>query len=212
MPKETLTPAEAKAMLHRVADAIIEAEPLLSQADRDLGDGDHGLGMARGMRAAKEALDAEDFAGVDKVFAAVGSAMMSSMGGASGVVFGSMFKAGGKAMKGEENLTSAGIAATLSAAAEVIQKRGGAKAGDKTMLDALIPAGDKAAEVSGQPLHTAVAAIADAAEAGKDASKPMIATMGRAKTLGERSIGFPDAGAISVAIILRTMSDYLSSD
>lgn len=212
MPKESLNPAEAKAMLHRVADVIIESEPLLSQADRDLGDGDHGLGMQRGMRAAKEALDAEEsFDEAGKVFATMGKAMMSSMGGASGVVFGSMFRAGGKAMKGETDLTSAGLAATLSAAAESVMQRGGAKLGDKTMLDALIPAAEKAAEVSGQPLHEALGAIADAAEAGKEASKDLIATMGRAKTLGERSLGFPDAGACSVSIILRTMADFVAA-
>lgn len=211
MPKDSLTPAEAKAMLHRVADAIIEAEPLLSQADRDLGDGDHGIGMARGMNAAKEALDAEEFEGVDKVFKAVGQAMMSSMGGASGVVFGTMFRAGGKAMKGETTLTASGLAETLSAAAAGIADRGGAKPGDKTMLDALVPAAEKAAEVRDQPLHSALSAIADAAEAGKEASKDLIATMGRAKTLGERSVGFPDAGAVSVSIILRTMSDFVAA-
>ena len=211
MPKETLTPSEAKAMLHAVADAIIAAEPLLSQADRDLGDGDHGIGMSRGMNAAKEALDAEEFEGVDKVFATVGKAMMSSMGGASGVVFGTMYRAGGKAMKGETDLTTAGLAETLAAAAVAISDRGGAKAGDKTMLDALIPAAEKAAEVKDQPLSESLATIADAAEAGRDASKALIATMGRAKTLGERSIGFPDAGACSVAIMLRTMSDFVAA-
>lgn len=210
MPKDSLTPAESKAMLHAVADAIIAAEDLLSQADRDLGDGDHGLGMSRGMKAAKAALDAEEsFESADKVLFTMGKAMMSSMGGASGVVFGSMFRAAGKAMKDAPTLTTAGLADTLSAAAETIQQRGGAKPGDKTMLDALIPAAEKAAELKDQPLHAALPAISDAAEAGKEASKGMLAVMGRAKTLGERSIGFPDAGAISVTIILKTMRDFV---
>ena len=83
--------AEVKSMLLQVADAIIAAEPQLSQADRDLGDGDHGIGMARGMNAAKEAL-AADFSTVDEPLVAMGKAMMESMGGASGVVFGTVFR------------------------------------------------------------------------------------------------------------------------
>ncbi len=210
MAKDTLNAAEVTAMLHLVADAIIVAEPLLSQADRDLGDGDHGLGMARGMNAAKEALAVGEFTTVDQPLVTMGQAMMSSMGGASGVVFGTVFR-GGKVLKEQANLDSAGLAAWLQSAAEGVMKRGGAKPGDKTMIDALVPAADKASEVAGQPLGDAITAVADAAEAGKEASKAMIATMGRAKTLGERSVGFPDAGALSMTIIFGTMRDYICS-
>ena len=210
MPMDALSPAQCREMLLAVADAIIAAEPELSQADRDLGDGDHGLGMQRGMTAAKEAL-ADDFDSVDQPFTAMGKAMMSSMGGASGVVFGTLFRATGRALKGDELLRSPGLAAGLEAAAGAISQRGGAKAGDKTMLDALIPASEKAAEVTEEPISSALTAIAGAAEAGVEASKDLIATMGRAKTLGERCLGLPDPGALSVAIIFRTMSDYSNS-
>jgi dihydroxyacetone kinase phosphoprotein-dependent L subunit len=196
-------------MLQRVAEAIIEAEPLLSEADRRLGDGDHGLGMKRGMEAALEALsESDEQASVGDLFGAVGKAMMSSMGGASGVVFGSMFRAGAKALKDSpEALTSEGVAALLQQATETIMKRGGAKPGDKTMLDALDPARQAARLSMQKPLAEALTQVAAAAEAGRDRSESMIATMGRAKTLGEASIGHPDAGACSVAIILRTMAD-----
>lgn len=197
-------------MLHLVADAIIAAEPLLSQADRDLGDGDHGIGMARGMNAAKEALAAGGFSTVDEPLVATGKAMMSSMGGASGVVFGTVFR-GGKELKGSNLLDSPGLAKWLQSAADGVMKRGGAKPGDKTMIDALVPAAEKAAEVQSLSLPEAVTAVADAAEAGKEASKAMIATMGRAKTLGEKSVGFPDAGALSMTIIFSTMRDYICS-
>ena len=98
-PLAELSPADSKAMLHLIADRIIAAEAELSEADRRLGDGDHGLGMQRGMTAAKAALDelASD-ATVADTFSTMGRAMMSSMGGASGVVFGSLFSAGKKAL------------------------------------------------------------------------------------------------------------------
>ncbi len=208
MAKETLDTAQTKEMLLQVADAIIAAEPELSQADRDLGDGDHGLGMSRGMTAAKEALEAGQFSTVDEPLVATGQAMMSSMGGASGVVFGTVFR-GGRALKGSESLDSAGLAAWLQSAAEGVMKRGGAKPGDKTMIDALVPAAEKAAEFAAQRLPDAISAVAEAAEAGKEASKEMVASMGRAKTLGERSVGFPDAGALSMTIIFGTMRDYV---
>jgi len=89
--------------------------------------------------------------------------------------------------------------------------RGGAKPGDKTMIDALYPAAEKAAEVAGSSLPEAITAVAAAATAGKEASKAMIATMGRAKTLGEQSIGHPDAGACSVVVIFDAMKEYICS-
>ena len=118
MSQDSLDPAQTKAMLQQVADAIIAAEPELSEADRRLGDGDHGLGMQRGMTAAKEALaETDDDSPVGEIFTAVGMAMMSSMGGASGVVFGSLFRMGKKAMKeSPEAFTSQGLADLLALA------------------------------------------------------------------------------------------------
>ncbi len=211
MAKESLSPNECRDMLLAVADKIIESEPILTDADRALGDGDHGIGMERGMKAVKEKLEGQDFDSIDKPFTTMGMAMMSSMGGASGAVFGTLFRAGGKALAEAESLGAAQVAAFFTAAAEGVQKRGGAKPGDKTMVDALVPAAEKAEEMKSESLATAIAAVAEAAEAGKVASEDLIATMGRAKTLGERSLGKPDAGAVSVSIIVATMSDYVAS-
>jgi phosphoenolpyruvate---glycerone phosphotransferase subunit DhaL len=203
------SPEQVRQIMLRVADAIIEAEPMLSQADRDLGDGDHGLGMKRGMEAVKTQLQAQDPSSVEQVFVTTGMAMMSSMGGASGALFGTLFRAGGKAIAGRPALDSEGLALLLEAALEGVMKRGGAKPGDKTMIDALAPAAAKAREVAGQPMPDALAAVADAAIAGKEASKDMIAQFGRAKTLGEACLGFPDAGALSITVILNTMRNAL---
>ena len=203
-----LTPEQVRQMMLQVAEAIIVAEPLLSQADRDLGDGDHGLGMKRGMEAVKAQLEPLEPSSVEQVFVTTGTAMMSSMGGASGALFGTVFRAGGKALSGRGSFDAEGLALLLEAANEGVMKRGGAKPGDKTMIDALAPAAAKAREVSAAPLAEALEAVSQAAEAGKEASKDMIAQFGRAKTLGEACLGFPDAGAWSVTIILATMLAY----
>lgn len=205
-----LTTDQTVSMLNQVCDAIIAAEPLLTDADRNLGDGDHGIGMARGMTSAKEALSNE-FNTPGEALKAMGTAMMTSMGGASGAIFGTLFRAGGKACGDATTFGSPELSETLSKAVEGIIKRGGAKIGDKTMLDALIPASEVAKESETKELNESLSLIATAAEEGKEASKDLIATMGRAKTLGEKSIGHPDAGACSVAIILQTMSDYVNS-
>ena len=208
MGKESLTTTEVRDMMLAVANKIIESEPILTDADRALGDGDHGVGMERGMTAVKEKLDGEEFACPGKVFMAMGMAMMSSMGGASGALFGTMFRAGGKAMGDAETFGGAECAILFKEAAEGVMKRGGAEPGAKTMVDALVPASEAAAANADKPVSDALAAVADAAEAGKEASKDMIATMGRAKTLGEKSLGKPDAGAVSVSIITATMRDF----
>ena len=209
MPKAHLSKDEVKAMLLLACERIIAAEPMLSQADRDLGDGDHGMGMERGMRAATEKLNAGEVESIEKAFATVGMAMMSSMGGASGAIFGTFFRNGGKALNGKETLDAAGLAAFLQAGVDGVKQRGGAAIGDKTCVDAMEPAAAKAAEVSAQALPEAITAVAAAAEAGKEASKAMVAKFGRAKTLGEACIGFPDAGACSVVVIITAFRDYI---
>ena len=211
MSKTTLTPDQVKEMLLLVAERIIAAEPALSEADRNLGDGDHGLGMERGMKAAKEKLNATPPDSVEKAFSTVGMAMMSSMGGASGAIFGTFFRNGGKALAGKESLDAAGLAAFFQAGVDGVKQRGGAAVGDKTCVDAMEPAAQKAAEVAGASLAEAITAIAAATEAGKEASKAMVAKFGRAKTLGEACIGFPDAGACSVVVIVNAMRDYINA-
>ncbi len=210
MPKTSLSKDEVKAMLILACERIIAAEPMLSQADRDLGDGDHGMGMERGMRAAIEKLNAGEVESIEKAFSTVGMAMMSSMGGASGAIFGTFFRNGGKALDGKDTFDAAGLAAFLKAGVDGVKQRGGAAIGDKTCVDAMEPAANKAAEVADQSLPEAIIAVAAAADAGKEASKAMIAKFGRAKTLGEACIGFPDAGACSVVVIIDAFRDFIA--
>jgi dihydroxyacetone kinase-like protein len=211
MPKPSLSKDEVKAMLLLACERVIAAEPQLSEADRNLGDGDHGLGMQRGMTAAKEKLEAGDVESIEKAFGTVGMAMMSSMGGASGAIFGTFFRNGGKALAGKDIFDAAGLAAFLQAGVDGVKQRGGAAVGDKTVVDAMQPAAEKAAEVSTQALPQAIDAVAAAALGGLEASKAMVAKFGRAKTLGEACVGFPDAGAMSVTVIIGAMKDYISA-
>lgn len=209
MSAKSLDVDEVVAMLHGVADKIIASEPELSEADRNIGDGDHGLGMQRGMTAAKEKLAQGGFPSIDKAFMGVGMAMMSSMGGASGAIFGTLFRNGGKALAGMEQFDSAALASFLTAACEGVQARGKAEVGDKTVVDALAPAAEKARASQDHPLDEAVKAAAQAAEDGKDASKDMVAKFGRAKSLGEGTLGHPDAGALSFTLIMQSMRDHV---
>lgn len=211
MPKSSLNKDEVKAMLLLACERIIAAEPQLSEADRNLGDGDHGLGMQRGMTAAREKLNAADVESIEKAFSTVGMAMMSSMGGASGAIFGTFFRNGGQALAGKDSFDAAGLAQFFRAGVDGVKQRGGAAVGDKTVVDAMEPAADKAAEVSGQPLSDAIVAVSDAADSGMEASKAMVAKFGRAKTLGEACIGFPDAGAMSVTVIVKAMKDFITA-
>jgi dihydroxyacetone kinase-like protein len=210
MPKAQLSKDDVKAMLLLVCERVIAAEPILSEADRNLGDGDHGLGMQRGMTAAREKLEGGEVESIEKAFSTVGMAMMSSMGGASGAIFGTFFRNGGKALAGKETFDSAGLASFLRAGVDGVKQRGGAAVGDKTVVDAMEPAADKAAAVANDPLPQAIDAVAAAAEAGKEASKALVAKFGRAKTLGDGCIGFPDAGAVSVTVIVGAMRDYIA--
>ena len=210
MGKENLDLSDTIEMVKQVALSIIDSEPLLTDADRNLGDGDHGLGMERGMKAVIEKIESSSFNQISDVFKSAGMAMMSSMGGASGALFGTLFRNGGKALDGEETLNSDGLKSFLNAANEGVKSRGGASPGDKTMIDALEPAAQEASENISLPLYELISLVSEAADRGKEESKDMIATMGRAKTLGERSLGHPDAGACSVAIILKSMSEFIN--
>jgi dihydroxyacetone kinase-like protein len=170
--------------------------------------------MQRGLTAAREklmALPDDGSVTIDKLFSTVGMAMMSSMGGASGAIFGTLFRDGGKGLVGREAFGAAELAIFLRAACDGVMSRGKAQPGDKTMVDALHPAAVAAEAAAGGLLVEALAAVVVAAEAGKEASKAMVAVFGRARSLGEGAIGFPDAGAMSVTVILEAMRDFVAA-
>lgn len=208
MGKAGLGATDAVAMLQAVARAVIDRVDVLTDADLAIGDGDHGIGMRRGFEAALVALDAGP-ATIDAAFRSAGMAIMAHTGGAAGAVFGTLFTSGAKAFAGAEQVDADGMRRFLAAAQEGVAKRGGVTEGQKTMLDALAQAARACGDTAS--LAACLAAAAQGAEAGVEATKAMIATTGKARSLGERSLGHPDPGAISVAIILSAMRDFVSA-
>ena len=207
---KTLTIAQTKEMLNSCADAIIASVPLLTEVDQVIGDGDHGVGIGGGMEKAKAALaKLEDPADINILYKNMGMAMLNSMGGASGVIFGSMFVGGVKGLASKPELDCATLREMHRKSVDGIKARGGASVGDKTMVDAYEPAVEAMEAYEGDDLVELFTAAAAAAAEGVENTKGYIAKFGRARYLGERAIGHQDAGATSVAIIMAAMRDYV---
>jgi dihydroxyacetone kinase-like protein len=196
--------------LENAADLILSETETLTHADQAIGDGDHGIGMARGFTAVKAVLAALPAgAGVPATLDTVGRTLMLKVGGSSGAIFGTLFMAGSKAVP-QGPFDAEGLTRFLEAGLEGVQKRGNAQPGDKTMVDALAPAAATARTLCGAPLSECLQGAAQAAWDGMERTRDMVATLGRAKTLGERSLGHADPGAISMALLLRGMSSGLA--
>lgn len=204
---------QVRAMLLRAADEIIQSKDLLTEIDSQIGDGDHGIGMERGMKKAKETLlSMETGENVYDLFQAMGKTMLMSMGGASGVIFGTLFLGGARNKPASAMLDTAGMAALMSDSLAQIKERGKAQVGDKTMVDALEPAVERMKDLAPQgDWVEMMAQAAQAAQAGMEATKQYQAKYGRAKSLMERAIGHQDAGATSTWILFRAMADYVQS-
>ncbi len=206
----TININDAKNMLIYVADKIIESKPYLTEVDSAIGDGDHGIGMAGGMeKAKKKLLSRDDFTSVYEVFEVAGKEMLMSMGGASGVIFGSLYLAGAKGMEKRPELTGKDFAEMERKSLAAIKERGKAEIGDKTMVDALEPAVIALEEHSEESLLEMFKKAEAAAKDGVEKTKDYQAKYGRAKSLLERAIGHQDAGATSVWIIFRSMREYI---
>lgn len=208
---DTLDAAATRDMMLAVSQALIDQTDILTDADLAIGDGDHGVGMRRGFEAALAALDGAAPDSAEAAYKAVGTAILSNTGGAAGAVFGTLFRAGSKAFAATGVVDDGSFAAALEEGLAAVLKRGGVIEGQKTMVDALAPASRAARASVGKGLAAAVAAAAQGALDGVDASKGMIATTGKARSLGERSIGHPDPGAISVSLILKAMQDFTAN-
>lgn len=208
---EDLDATGVRRMFIAVAEAMLASIERLTEADQAVGDGDHGIGMRRGFSAVHDYLEKNKPAGIAEIFIAVGSAVMANTGGASGAIFGTLFRAGGSVCAEVSTFDSTRFAAFLEAGLAAVEKRGGAAPGGKTMLDALAPAARAARAAVGNGLAATLAAAAEAALAGVEATKAMVATTGKARTLGERSLGHPDPGAISLSIVLGAMSSSVAA-
>lgn len=212
MEKTSMTPQQVKGMFLYVGEQIIESKPLLTKLDSAIGDGDHGIGMSVGFTEAKANLEKQNFETINDVFKTIGMSMISSMGGASGIIFGTLFVGGIKNLDKSETLDVALMATIFEKSLIAIKERGKASLGDKTMIDALDPAveGLKECAANGEESILAALTIAEQnANEGLEKSKEHIAKFGRAKSLGERAVGHQDAGATSIWIIFKSMREWL---
>lgn len=204
------------AWLRSAAQRIHEEAPRLTALDQAIGDGDHGINMDRGFTAIVTMLDGRETAAADVADSAAsadllkqcGRTLISTVGGASGPLYGTAFLRSAAAVGGDHPSTAVAFVAALEAATNGIAGLGKAAEGEKTMLDALFPASRaaRAALDGGADLSAVLGAARDAAEAGAAATEPMQATKGRASYLGERSIGHRDPGATSAALLLATLA------
>lgn len=201
-------------MFKFVAKAVIDKKPFLTEIDSAIGDGDHGIGMAIGFEEVIKTLTNTSFSTVNELFKETGMSMLSTMGGASGVIFGTLFISGTKNLSKEETLKLEWLADAFEESLQAIKKRGKADVGDKTMIDALAPAvaALKESAVSGRTLLDGIKAAETAAQQGVEDTKNYTAKFGRAKFLGERAIGHQDAGATSVWLIFQAMRTWMEGN
>jgi phosphoenolpyruvate---glycerone phosphotransferase subunit DhaL len=194
------------------ATLVADNRDYLTELDAAIGDADHGSNLDRGMRAAVAALDELGPTPAGPLFTKVGMTLVSTVGGASGPLFGTLFLRMGTSLGDAEAVTDGQVAAALRAGLEGVEARGKAQPGDKTMYDALAPAVDALEQAvgGGTALGEALGRARDAAAEGRDATIPMLARKGRASYLGERSVGHQDPGATSIALLLEAAAQAAS--
>jgi dihydroxyacetone kinase-like protein len=200
--------ATVNAWMNEAAAVVRIQRDYLTQLDSAIGDGDHGTNMNRGFEAVGKALAGQNGdVPPGRLLILAGKTLVSTVGGASGPLWGSALRAAGRSLGDAESFDSLALAGALDAAIAAVVDLGAAAPGDKTMIDALGPAAEALRNglEGGVPLQLALAAACEAAEEGARATVPMLARKGRASYLGERSIGHQDPGATSAALILRAL-------
>ena len=202
---DKLTTQDIVNIVWHLSDIVIENEVYFCELDSAAGDGDFGMSLAKGFKVLKNEWEQLPKDEIGQFLKGCGMLIIEHCGGASGPIWGSAFKSMGKyaQYKTELNLVEAGE--LLQSAVDGIQKIGGAKLGDKTLLDALIPAAEALKEcgASGEEMLSSFQKSAEAAAAGAEKTKEIVAAKGRASYLGERSMNYPDAGAMAIAIIFK---------
>lgn len=201
---DTVSTTSLGEWIRAFAGLVAENRDSLTDLDAAIGDGDHGANMDRGMRAAVAALDEIKPATASALFNKVGMTLVSTVGGASGPLFGTFFLRIGASLGEATQVSLSQLASALHQGLDGIVARGKAEAGDKTMYDALAPAVDalETAAANGVDKADALKLALVAAESGRDATTPMLARKGRASYLGERSVGHQDPGATTIALLM----------
>lgn len=205
----SLDTKQMAAIIEGMAKKIEAEKDYLTQLDNEIGDGDHGINLARGFEAVEKKLPSLAGGDIGALLKGVGMQLVSTVGGASGPLYGTAFMKAGMACKGLTELDGPAFVKAMEAAVDGIKMRGKATEGEKTMLDALCPAlkvmQDKVA--AGKSLKEALQDAAAAAEKGVEYTKTIIATKGRASYLGERSLGHQDPGATSSLYLLQVLAE-----
>ncbi len=190
------------AWLRLLGEVYGQKKDYLTDLDAAIGDADHGANMARGFAAVATKLDALEGKDIGTIFKTAAMTLLSTVGGASGPLYGSFFLQAATVANGKNALTAADVGAALDAGIKAVVSRGKAQVGDKTMLDALLPALAAYQEAVVNGLVPALQKAVEAAKAGSASTQPLIAKKGRASYLGERSAGHLDPGAESSAFLL----------
>lgn len=212
--KDTITTVDIETWLRRTADLLEENKGYLTELDAAIGDADHGVNIARGFAAVIQKLTAQPGQPLGPMFKSAGMTLMSTVGGASGMLYGNFFLKAANVAGDRQALTPAELLAVLEAGRDGIVQRGRAELGDKTMIDAWTPAVAALRDAldAGQSLAAALRATVAAAETGMRATIPLQARKGRASYLGERSIGHQDPGATSTHLILCALADTFADE
>ncbi|KQX51313.1 MULTISPECIES: dihydroxyacetone kinase subunit DhaL [Ensifer] len=205
---QTLNNAKAGGIVLSMANSIIENRAYLSEIDGKIGDGDHGINMAKGFGMVADRIRGKELS-LASALDTLGTVLMTEIGGSMGPLYGVMFTEFAEQIDGVEAIDNEAYSRMLHAGLAGIQSIGSAKVGDKTLLDTLVPAVEAfdLATADGKPFGEALDALVAAAETGRDSTLNLVARIGRASRLGERSLGVLDAGATSCAIILKELSE-----
>jgi phosphoenolpyruvate---glycerone phosphotransferase subunit DhaL len=207
----TITTADLARFLEIYAERIRASREMLTQLDSAIGDADHGINMDRGFTAVMEQLPRLRETDAGNLFKETGMKLISTVGGASGPLYGTFFLRLGTSLAGKSEVTTPELAAAIRAGLGGVIQRGKAELGDKTMVDAMDPAVAALEAHAGDDPDTALAAAAQAAAAGRDATIPLVARKGRASYLGERSAGHQDPGATSTTILFESLRDAITT-
>jgi phosphoenolpyruvate---glycerone phosphotransferase subunit DhaL len=210
---DVVTLAQCEAWVRRFADLISQHRVELTELDSAIGDADHGINMDRGMQAVRAKLDADAPATMDELFKLVGMTLVSSVGGASGPLYGTFFLRFGATCGTCDTVSANELVEAFRAGVDGVVARGRPELGDKTMFDSLHPALEAldAAVSTGAPTAQAFDDARRAAQAGRDATVSMVARKGRASYLGERSVGHQDPGATSSALLFDAAATVLGA-
>lgn len=212
MPPDGFGKEEMEKILERTNAALDREKQNLSQLDSHIGDGDHGFGMANGFRIGFEKVKGSNCS-IEEALKTIGMSLIKEVGGASGTIFGSWFLGMARAVKGQETVGVAELADMLTGGLALVKERGKASPGDKTMVDALEPAAESLRQSAndGTALAEALRRAAAAAKQGAEKTKEMAGKKGRAKYFREKAIGYQDAGATTVSVILQAWAESLGA-